>query len=157
MTHLMKRPNSYTYINNLVDHLFEPFLNLQDTNDTLSFLERISNYPSYPPLNHYVLEDNTSILEIAAQGFSKNDISIDIDGDVLTITANKNEEDKKDKNTQRYYICKKLGKRAFTLSFVLSDKFDLNNIDVSLDLGILKIILPIKEEKKKEKKTLEIK
>ena len=55
---------------------------LHEFNDTLS-----KNVPSYPPYNIRKVEENKYIVEIAVAGFSKSDIEIEIDGDVLKIAG----------------------------------------------------------------------
>lgn len=78
----------------------------------------ISN--NYPPYNIKKTSDNTYAIEIAAAGFSKNDIEIHLDKDKLTITGN--QHDTVDNSS---YIFKGISTRAFTRTFELDDYIEV--------------------------------
>lgn len=102
------------------------------------------NIPNYPPYNIKKTGDNTYTIELAVAGFGKQDIDIEIDGDVLTIKGS-NELDKDN------YIHRGIANRDFTRSFILNDEVKVRN--ANLLNGMLKIILErITPEHNKPKK-----
>jgi len=99
--------------------------------------------PSYPT---DVYEDDKSVtIEIAVAGLNKDDIEIEEDDGLITVSYQKKEETKRD---DLNYIQRGIAKRAFKLSWKFSDKFDFNNIEATMDKGILKIVIPKKDEDK---------
>jgi HSP20 family protein len=88
-------------------------------------------------------ETNTSFeLELAAPGLKKSDFKISVDGDVLTISAEKKEEkeEKHKKVTRREFNF-----TSFSRSFTLPDTVDADKIKASYEDGVLKLELPKKE------------
>ena len=100
------------------------------------------------------VKDNGTSYELTADlpGCAKEDISIDVEDDVLTISATRSseaEEKKKDYvRVERTY-----GKlaRSFDVSGV-----DTDAITASYENGVLKLVLPKKEEEKPKAKKVEI-
>lgn len=82
--------------------------------------------------------DNEYILEAELPGFNKEDITIETKSDVLTITANKVEEKKEDKNGY-LRIERRSGQfeRSFNVEGISSEK-----ISAKYNNGILEVILP---------------
>lgn len=92
---------------------------------------------NYSAFNTIENEDNYE-LSVALPGYKKDDISINIDNDVLTISSELNEEnEQKGKN----YITKQIKKCSFTKRFVLSDDIDKDKINAKMEDGILHIKL----------------
>ena len=85
-------------------------------------------------------------LSLAAPGMKKNDFKIDIDGNMLTISAELEErkEEHKEKFTREEYDYS-----SFTRTFTLPDEIHKEKIEASYADGILKLSLPKKEEAKK--------
>lgn len=93
-------------------------------------------------------------LEIDIPGFNKEDIRIDVDNnDYLTIIAEKSlDELEDDKN----YIRKERNYGKYQRCFYVGG-IDKNKIEATFLNGILKVIMPKKEEKESSKYTIEIK
>ena len=93
------------------------------------------------------------VLEAELPGFSKENISLDIENDCLTITAErKNDEMEEKKNyvkRERYY-------GSFTRSFDVSG-INVDGITASFNDGILKLDMPKKVETVPAARKLEIK
>jgi len=88
-------------------------------------------------------ETNTSYeLELAAPGLKKSDFKISVDGDVLTISAEKKEE-KEEKH--RKVTRREFNFTSFSRSFTLPDSVDADKIKASYEDGVLKLELPKKE------------
>ena len=97
--------------------------------------------------DHYLLESDLP-------GFDKNDIHLDIDNDILTVSAERHsqleEKDKKDKviRMERSYGSYS---RSFDVSGVKTDE-----IKAKYENGVLKLTLPKKDKAKPDTKHLEI-
>jgi HSP20 family protein len=83
---------------------------------------------------------------VAAPGLEKKDFNIDVDGNMLTISSEKEEkkEEKDERHTRREY-----NYSSFSRSFTLPDAVITDKIEAIYESGELKVILPKKEEAKK--------
>lgn len=96
-------------------------------------------------------------LEIAAPGLSKEDFNINVEHNMLTISAEKSskEEETKEENN---YVRREFNYSMFKRSFQLPDTVDADKIEAGYDNGVLRLYLPKREEAKaKPTKTIEIK
>jgi HSP20 family molecular chaperone IbpA len=89
--------------------------------------------------------------EIACTGLTKEDIQLEIDGDLLKITYDKPKEEE----DYTGYIYKGLAKRSFNLGYKVAAKFELEKLTAEMKDGLLHIFVPIAESKKP--KTIKIK
>ncbi|WP_439184000.1 Hsp20/alpha crystallin family protein [Carboxylicivirga taeanensis] len=102
-----------------------------------------------PKVNIQENEDAFAI-EVAAPGFNKKDFNVELDNNVLTIEAVK--EDKQEtKNYSHYEFRYGSFKRSFTLP---KDKVKESKISAKYENGVLNIWLPKKEEAKAQPKRL---
>ena len=85
-------------------------------------------------------------VNLAAPGMKKEDFNIDVEGNVLTISAEK--EEKKEEKDERYSR-KEFSYASFTRSFTLPDWVIKDKIYASYENGLLKVNLPKAEEAKK--------
>ncbi len=102
-----------------------------------------------------VTEDNGNLYVIAeVPGVDKNDIKINLVGDVLTISGEKKseviDEKKNYHRTERRY-------GSFTRSFTLPSEVVIDKISAEYKEGVLNITLPKTEEAKIVEKQIEIK
>jgi HSP20 family protein len=93
-------------------------------------------------------------LDIAAPGLKKDDFKINLENNIMTISAEfedqKREEGKNYSRKEFYY-------GSFSRAFTLPKTIDLDKIKADYENGILKISLPKKEESKVEiKKEIKI-
>ena len=97
-------------------------------------LERMSNISqtNYPPYNVVKVDDEHFTVELAVAGFSKKDISITKEKNVLVIEG-KLEDESKD------FVHKGLASRAFKRSWTLSDDIVIEGAE--LKDGILSVSL----------------
>lgn len=145
MTLLQNQPYFY------LDEILDRFLSGMLPTSSKQFIE--AKYPNYPPMNHFIGDNGTSVFEFAAQGLKKEDIKIEIEGNVLKISAEPSENRKPD---ERDYLVRRLSKRGYNLGFKFSDKADLDKIKVSLEDGILRIEVPPKPDAIPKRKTIYI-
>ena len=85
-------------------------------------------------------------LTMAAPGLKKDDFKIDIDGNLISISAKiKTENEEKDEKFSR----KEYSYRTFSRSFTLPDMVNAEKIEAVYENGELKLMLPKKAEAKK--------
>ena len=123
----------------LFEDFFKPWSQWFDDG---GLIRRVS---SMPAVN--IAENNDNyMVTLAAPGLKKEDFKIDLDGNMLTISSEKEErkEDKDEKFTRQEYSYS-----SFSRSFTLPEDVKQENIDASYQNGELKIVLPRKEEFKK--------
>lgn len=121
--------------NNLVDDLFAelPVLFKNDFNNA----ER----KGFVPVNVKEREKGYE-LEVVAPGFEKTDFKVNLDQNLLTISAEKKDELKNENQKQ---IRREYSYRSFKRSFTLDEKIDATNIEASYINGVLTLNLPKKE------------
>lgn len=85
-------------------------------------------------------------VSLAAPGMKKEDFNIDVEGNLLTISAETKEE--KEEKDERY-TRKEFNYSSFSRSFTLPEGLNKEKIDASYERGLLKIILPKTEDAKK--------
>jgi molecular chaperone IbpA len=82
--------------------------------------------------------------EIACTGLTKKDIEINIEGDVLRVTYNKDE----DNAPEGTWIHRGIARRSFNLGYKIAPKFSLANADAEMKDGLLRIMIPYADEAK---------
>ncbi|MFY7812150.1 MAG: Hsp20/alpha crystallin family protein, partial [Flavobacterium sp.] len=97
---------------------------------------------SIPAVNIIENEHNFEIF-LAAAGRDKGDFNLEIENQLLTISS-KTKEDFS--NKEGIYTRREFFNHSFSRSFTLPDSINNNEIKASYENGILKIILPKKEE-----------
>ena len=86
------------------------------------------------------------LVSLAAPGLKKEDFKIDVDGNMLTISSEKEDSrEEKDKKFTR----KEYSYSSFSRSFTLPDEINKEKIEAKYEDGVLKISLPRREEAKK--------
>ena len=86
-------------------------------------------------------------ISVAAPGLKKNDFHINVDGNMLTISAEK--EETKEEKEEENYTRKEYNYSSFSRSFTLPQEVNREKIEASYEDGVLKLVLPKKEEVKK--------
>lgn len=107
--------------------------------------------PNVPAVD-VVEQDDNYLVRVDLPGFDKKDIKISVEDNVLTISAEKNNENKHDQKGYKY--CERRSGKFFR-SFKLTEGVDGGKITASYKDGVLDIIIPKKEETLA--KTIEIK
>jgi HSP20 family protein len=88
-------------------------------------------------------QKNEYRVELAVPGMKKDDFKIDVDGNMLTISSEKEEssEEKEKKFTRKEYSYS-----SFSRSFTLPEEINLDKIEAKYEDGVLRLSLPLKEE-----------
>jgi HSP20 family protein len=110
-------------------------------------------WKGFVPVNILETEKGYS-LEVVAPGFEKTDFKVNLDQQVLTISAEKKEEVKDDTKKQ---IRKEYNYRSFKRVFTIDEKIDANSIEAQYVNGVLTLNLPKKETVKETAKEINIK
>lgn len=122
------------------------------------FNEDIMNYPtkvnhrktSVPSVNVKESEDGFN-LELAVPGLTKEDIKLELENDILTISAEKkveNETTEENSKKTEKYTRREFSFQSFKRTFTLPETIDVSNINAKYENGILLVDLPKKEEAK---------
>ena len=82
------------------------------------------------------------LVELAAPGLERKDFKVAIDNHTLTISSEKSDEKKEEKEG---YSRREFSYSSFSRSFSLPDNVKETNIDAKYQNGILKISIPKKE------------
>lgn len=90
-------------------------------------------------------------LELVAPGYEKTDFKVNLEGNLLTISVEKAQENKEEKLLRREYSF-----RNFKRSFTIDDEIDATNIQANYVNGILVLNLPKKKEVKEASKAIVI-
>ena len=104
---------------------------------------------NYPPYNIVKRSDDIYEVEIAVSGFTQDEINIELEDGVMTVTGKKNPEESKVD-----YLHKGIAERDFTRKFTLSDTIEVRGAD--LNNGILSIVLENVIPEHKKPRTIEI-
>jgi HSP20 family protein len=84
-------------------------------------------------------------LEVSVPGISKEDIKVNVDKGLLTISFDKKEESKsEDYKTVR----REFSQRSFKRTFTVAEQVNVEAIQAKYENGILKLFLPRKEQVK---------
>lgn len=110
--------------------------------DDRSFFGRIMKVPA---VNVVENKDNF-VVSLAVPGMRKNDFKIDVEGNMLTISSEK-EEEKEEKDVR--FTRKEYSYSSFSRSFTLPEEVKREKIEAIYEDGILKLTLPKSEEFKK--------
>ena len=86
-------------------------------------------------------------IEVAAPGLDKSDFKINIENNVLTISAEKEEkQEEKDES----FVRREFNYASFSRSFALPESMDTEKINAKHKDGVLNVIIPTKEEAKQK-------
>ncbi len=113
--------------------------------DIFNRLENMSGHSTnYPPYN-VVKEDATKYyIELAVAGFSREELDVWTEQNVLTVTASVSKEETKE------YIHRGLAKRSFTRTWQLGDDLEVSGVNYGNGLLTISLekIIPEKQKKK---------
>ena len=129
---LAHRTNN-NWLPSLIDEMFN--------NDYMGGTSQV-NKRFIPAVNVSELEDKFQ-LEMSIPGFNKEDVEIEVDKDLLTISS---EIENKEEETTEQFTRREFSKHSFKRAFNIPETVNQENIDATYENGILTISLPKKEE-----------
>jgi HSP20 family protein len=100
-------------------------------------------------------DDKGYTIEVAIPGIAKDEFNLEIENDVLTLSS----EQKENKDEQKQnYMRREFNHQSFKRSFELPETIDQEQINATIDAGILTLSLPKKEEEvQKAPRQIEVK
>ena len=112
------------------DNIFDHFERMFDGD--------VMNIPqvNYPPYNIVKTGENTYDIELALAGFSKDDIDVEYENNVLTVKSIKKAEEVQENDA---VLHRGISKRMFSKSFTVSDDVEVKGAE--LKDGLLKVSL----------------
>jgi HSP20 family protein len=141
LVRLQNRPNGFAAFNNLLSDVFPQTPSL--------YRDDLKN-PA--PVNIKETEKDY-VLELLAPGMNKEDFSVNVNDNLLTISAAKKEEAA---NEAEKLIRKEFRVQSFKRSFTLDKKINADAISAQYVNGVLILNLPKKEEVKPATKQISI-
>ena len=114
----------------------------------------VMNIPqvNYPPYNIVKTGENTYDIELALAGFSKDDIDVEYENNVLTVKSIKKAEEVQENDA---VLHRGISKRMFSKSFTVSDDVEVKGAE--LKDGLLKVSLERIIPESKKPRTIKIK
>lgn len=109
-------------------------------------------YPgySYPPVNVFMKEDKTMVLQFALAGFSESDINLEFKGDYLIFSAEAPADFEPDDNVRYFKRRLKLKSVKDQRYFIPADKYHQDKVDAVLRNSILTVTIPPRDEVQEE-------
>ena len=103
---------------------------------------RVVNTPKTPAVNISESDDSFT-LSMVVPGFEKEDLKLEVDHDVLTISSEvqQENEEKTEQFTRKEFVM-----ASFSRSFNLPETVNQDNIEAEYKNGVLHVQLPKKEE-----------
>ena len=128
------------------DNIFDHFERMFDGD--------VMNIPqvNYPPYNIVKTGENTYDIELALAGFSKDDIDVEYENNVLTVKSIKKAEEVQENDA---VLHRGISKRMFSKSFTVSDDVEVKGAE--LKDGLLKVSLERIIPEAKKPRTIKIK
>jgi len=120
---------------NVIDNVFDGFFN-----DFPTLLKQTTQ--GYPVVDIYKGDNGNTIMEFALAGFSKEDLSIDIQPDKRSITVSAESDLENAEQSSR-----RIARRSFKKTYVnYDDNLDLTQISAEFENGLLSITVPQRPE-----------
>jgi HSP20 family protein len=127
-------------VRRLLPSVLEDFFRPMDEFFDRGFWSRPLNVPAVN-----ITEDAEGFkLFFAVPGMKKDDFTVDVDGNMLTVSAEAEE-----KKEEKEFAKEEYNFSSFTRTFTLPEEVNREKIEAAYVDGILKLVLPKKEEAKK--------
>jgi molecular chaperone IbpA len=117
--------------------------------ETLEQLKLLSDSkPSYPPYDVINYADDTTVIEVAAAGFSKDDILVTVKDGMLAINGAEDNTPGKEAQTHVTSSHKGIARRPFHLKFALAEYYEVKEAKFEDGLLTIELFKNLPEEKK---------
>lgn len=121
----------------------DDIINKSFGNEFMSNFNTGITLPAVNVLDH----DEEYIVEMAVPGLKKSDFDVNLDNHMLSISAQLNTENE-DSNLN--YTRREFGYSSFKRTFSLSETVEIDKIKAKYEDGILRVLLPKRDEAKKK-------
>jgi len=96
----------------------------------------------YPVADIYTNEDGSTVMEFALAGFTREELSIDVQPDKRSVTVSASAQTTEGENTSR-----RIARRSFTKTYVnYDDNLDLSKASADFQNGLLTVTVPQRPE-----------
>ncbi len=124
--------------------LFRSSVGFDRFNDLFETAMRNDQGSSYPPYNVEKHGDDQYRIVVAAAGFQDEDLELQVERGVLTVSGGK----RADANKEVTYLHQGIAQRAFKLSFRLADHIEVRSADLANGLLSIELERVVPEEAK---------
>ncbi|KRV81798.1 Hsp20 family protein [Pseudomonas citronellolis] len=124
--------------------LFRQSIGFDRFNDLFESALRSENGSSYPPYNVEKHGDDQYRIVVAAAGLQEEDLELQVERDVLTVSGGKREKAASDVT----YLHQGIAQRAFKLSFRLADHIEVRGASLKNGLLSIELVRIVPEEAK---------
>ena len=125
--------------------LFDNFFNREFSNWGL---ENFSDTNTTVPRVNVKENKDTFVVEVAAPGMDKKDFKVQLEGNLLTVSSERTEQNNED-NQDEKYSRREFSYQSFQRTFTLpKDVVDADKIQAKYENGLLHLEIPKKEEAK---------
>jgi HSP20 family protein len=104
--------------------------------------------PQTIPSVNITEEKDGFLIEVAAPGLKKEDFNIELEGNLLTISSEKESETKEGDESKDKFFRREYSYSSFTRSFTLPENTDAEKISAKYADGVLKLNIAKKEKGK---------
>ena len=104
---------------------------------------------NYPPYNIRKTGKDNYAIEVALAGFSKNDVEVEFEDNLLTVRTKQN-SNSQDENSEGEIIHKGISQRQFARSFTIADDVKVGEAQLKDGLLVISCERIIPEHKKKK-------
>lgn len=132
------RDEFLTPVDTLIDRFFNEAMPAFGNEFGVEFFGN-NSYPKVDVTDH----DDKIMIQAEIPGLSKQDVSVDLEENMLTISGGKRQEAEAD-NTR--YIRKELKRSSFKRTFKLGDNMNVKKIKADFENGLLNITVPKREK-----------
>lgn len=108
---------------------------------------------AFPKVNVVSFDDRIEI-EAEIAGYSKDDVSVEVENEVLSIVGKASQlNEQTDKSV---YLLRELKRSSFSRSFRLDEQLDADNIEAAFRDGLLTLVIPRKKPVEPETKVKKV-
>ena len=97
------------------------------------------------PLANVSENDSGYEINLAVPGLSREDLLIDVDNNILTVSS----ENEKNQNSEKYIPNREFNYNNFNRSWKLPKSAEVESITANYNSGVLNISVPVKEKQKR--------
>jgi len=138
-------------VSTMLDLFKDPFfIGIDRELDRFRHASEVAAKQSYPPYDLLKIDDDNYMLKLAVAGFTKDEVSIAVENNTLTISGEVASEDEDTFD----YLHKGIAMRKFTRTFALGEYMEV--ISAEMDNGLLYVSVrrEVPEEKKPKQITI---
>jgi len=145
-----KQPQVATTIKTVIpslDQIFTDqfFLGFHDQLTRWKHLTDVKKTTSFPPYNIIKVDDDNYTVELAVAGYSKDDIDITVDNDLLVVKSNKIEKGKEE------FVHQGIAERTWEQQFVLGEYMKVAKASLKDGLLVITVERELPDELKPKK------